>query len=248
MQANHEMPIALVTGAAGGVGAAVSAALANAGYRVALADLNEQRAEVLARHLQRGAFAVRMDVSDASDVERTVQRIASEGPVDVLVNNAGIVVSGPLVEMSAVDWEMVCGVNISGIFYCSRAVMASMMERRAGCIINMSSVSAARAGGVIGNVLYGATKAAVDAFTKGFARELGPYGITVNSIAPGLLATPMTSARLTKDMYDDALSSIPARRLGTPEDIAAAVLFLISSQASYINGATLSVDGGRLTV
>ncbi len=248
MQANHNAPIALVTGAAGGVGAAAAAALADAGYRVALADLDEHAAEVLARRLERGAFAVRMDVGDAADVDRGVRRIASEGPIDVLVNNAGIVVSGPLVEMSVHDWEAVCRVNLSGVFYCSKAVIASMMARRTGRIINISSISAAKGGGVIGNALYAATKAAVDAFTKGFARELGPYGVTVNAIAPGLLATRMTTVRLTKQMHDAAVSSIPGRRLGTPDDIAAAVLFLASPQASYVNGAILNIDGGRLTV
>ena len=248
MQSNHKAPIAVVTGAAGGVGAATSAALADAGYRVALADLDEQAAEVLARRLERGSFAVRMDVGDAADVAHGVRRIATEGPIDVLVNNAGVVVSGSLAEMRADDWETACRVNLSSVFYCSKAVMESMMERRTGRIINISSISAVKAGGVIGNVLYGATKAGVNAFTKGFARELGPYGVTVNTIAPGLLATPMTRIRLTKQMHDNAISSIPAGRLGTPEDIAAAVQFLVSPLASYVNGAILNVDGGRLTV
>lgn len=248
MQANHNAPIALVTGAAGGVGAAVSAALANAGYRVALADLDEPGAQGLARRLQRGAFGVRIDVGDMEDVDRAIRRIAHEGPIEVLVNNAGIVVSGPLSEMTARDWENVCRVNLSSVFYCSKAVIASMMARRAGRIINISSISAAKAGGVVGNVLYGATKAAVNAFTMGFARELGPFGVTVNAISPGLLETGMTTTRLTEAMRESALASIPARRLGTPEDIAAAVLFLASPQASYVNGAILTVDGGRLTV
>jgi 3-oxoacyl-[acyl-carrier protein] reductase len=141
----------------------------------------------------------------------------------------------------------VCRVNLSGVYYCSKAVLPWMLERKSGKIVNIASVSAAKGGGVFGNVLYGTTKAGVVALTKGMARELGPFGINVNCIAPAVTETGMTRALLTPERRQAALASIPLGRFATPDDIAGMVLVLSSDVTSYVTGETIVVDGGYLT-
>ena len=173
--------------------------------------------------------------------------VAAHGTIDILVNNAGILKTGSIVESTIEDWDEVCRVNLSSVYYCSKAVLPVMLSKRYGKIINIASMSAAKAGGIFGNVLYGTTKAGVIAFTKGFARELAPHNINVNAVAPGLVETPMTRAKLTAEVREQVLASLPMHRLAEVDDIANAVAFLASDVAAYINGATLLVDGACLT-
>jgi NAD(P)-dependent dehydrogenase (short-subunit alcohol dehydrogenase family) len=172
---------------------------------------------------------------------------ARDGTLDILVNNAGILKTASIVDSTIEDWDEVCRANLSSVYYCSKAVLPVMLPRRYGKIINIASMSAAKAGGVFGNVLYGTTKAGVVAFTKGFARELAPHGINVNAIAPGLVETAMTRARLTPDVREQIVTAMPMRRLASVDDIACAVAFLASDVAAYVTGDTLLVDGGCLT-
>lgn len=238
--------IALVTGAAGCVGEAISIGLAECGYQVIMTDIDLQKLGQ-GSHKTRKSSIFKMDVRNPSNVENVIHEILTlHGPIDVLVNNAGILATGSIAEASYADWNAICSTNLSSVFYCSKAVMPSMLKRRKGRIINISSTSAVKGGGTLGNALYGTTKAGVEALTKGFARELGPHGITVNAIAPGLLETSMTFRHLIPSVKNNAISSIPAGRLGLPKDVTDAVLFLASEQASYINGTTVTVDGGGI--
>jgi 3-oxoacyl-[acyl-carrier protein] reductase len=248
MDLKLEGRVALVTGAGGALGSAIAAKLAEEGCIVHVADLDLASAEVSAGRIGSRARAVRMDVTRPGAVRDCVQAIVdTAGTLDILVNNAGILKTASLAESSIGDWDEVCAANLSSVYYCSKAVLPVMLEKRYGRIVNIASTSAAKAGGVFGNVLYGTTKAGVVAFTKGFARELAPHGITVNAIAPGLLDTPMTRHKLTAQVRDELLAAHPMRRLADPLDVANAVAFLSSDAAAYITGDTLVVDGGGLT-
>ena len=248
MNLNLRGKIALVTGAGGGIGARIGAKLAEEGCWVYVADINGEAAATIAATIGATARALRVDVTNPGDMQARVQEIVAEhGTFDILVNNAGILKTGSLEESTIEDWDEVCRVNLSSVYYCSKAVMPFMLKRRYGKIINIASMSADKAGGVFGNVLYGTTKAGVVAFTKGFARELAPHGINVNAVAPGLVETPMTRARLTPEAREKVLANLPMHRLADADDIANAVAFLASDVAAYINGATLLVDGACLT-
>jgi NAD(P)-dependent dehydrogenase (short-subunit alcohol dehydrogenase family) len=240
--------IALVTGAGGAIGSAIAANLIAEGAIVHVADIDVRAANATAERLGSSARAVRMDVTIPADVRQGVDAIAArDGTLDILVNNAGILKTASIVDSTIEDWDEVCRANLSSVYYCSKAVLPVMLPRRYGKIINIASMSAAKAGGVFGNVLYGTTKAGVVAFTKGFARELAPHGINVNAIAPGLVETAMTRARLTPDVREQIVTAMPMRRLASVDDIACAVAFLASDVAAYITGDTLLVDGGCLT-
>jgi len=248
MNLNLNGKIALVTGAGGGIGTRISAKLADEGCSVYVADLNAEAAHITRASIGAAAHAMRIDVTNPGEVERHVQDIvAAHGTIDILVNNAGILKTGSIVESTIEDWDEVCRANLSSVYYCSKAVLPVMLSKRYGKIINIASMSAAKAGGIFGNVLYGTTKAGVVAFTKGFARELAPYNINVNAVAPGLVETPMTRAKLTPKVREEVLASLPMHRLADAEDIANAVVFLASDVAAYINGTTLLVDGACLT-
>ncbi|HZI83224.1 MAG TPA: SDR family oxidoreductase, partial [Casimicrobiaceae bacterium] len=196
----------------------------------------------------RSGQALELDVGDATSLQRSAERIAAErGRIDILVNNAGILKTGSIVEATIADWDQVCRVNLSGVYYCCKAVLPFMLERRSGKIVNIASVSAAKGGGAFGNVLYGTTKAGVVALTKGMARELGPFGINVNCIAPAVTETGMTRALLTPERRQAVLASIPLGRFATPGDIASMVLILASGISSFVTGETIVVDGGYLT-
>jgi NAD(P)-dependent dehydrogenase (short-subunit alcohol dehydrogenase family) len=240
--------IALVTGAGGAIGSAIAANLIAEGALVHVADIDVRAANATAERLGSSARAVRMDVTIPADVRQGVDAIAArDGTLDILVNNAGILKTASIVDSTIEDWDEVCRANLSSVYYCSKAVLPVMLPRRYGKIINIASMSAAKAGGVFGNVLYGTTKAGVVAFTKGFARELAPHGINVNAIAPGLVETAMTRARLTPDVREQIVTAMPMRRLASVDDIACAVAFLASDVAAYVTGDTLLVDGGCLT-
>ncbi len=240
--------VALVTGAGSGIGSAIATALAEEGCAVYYGDADVESAARAAAASRRPGHAVELDVGDAESVARAARRIAGEqGRIDILVNNAGILKTGSVVESSIEDWDQVCRVNLSGVYYCCKAVLPFMIERRWGRIINIASVSAAKGGGVFGNALYGTTKAGVVALTKGMARDLGAFGINVNAIAPSVTETGMVRALLTPERRAAALASIPLGRFATPADIANMVLFLASDLSSYVSGDTILVDGGYLT-
>jgi len=248
MQLGLEGKIALVTGAGSGIGAAIAGTLADEGCVVYLGDTDLESATRTAASAKRPGHAVELDVGDAASSERAAKRIAAEqGRIDILVNNAGILKTGSFVESSIADWDQVCRVNLSGVVYCCKAVLPFMVERRSGRIVNIASVSAARGGGVFGNALYGTTKAGVVALTKGMARDLGPFGINVNAIAPAVTETGMIGALLTPERRQAALASIPLGRFATPADIANMVVVLASDVSSYVSGETIVVDGGYLT-
>jgi NAD(P)-dependent dehydrogenase (short-subunit alcohol dehydrogenase family) len=248
MNLNLDGKIALVTGAGRGIGARISAKLVEEGCSVYVTDVDAEAAKVSAAAIGAAAHAMRIDVTKPSDIQLRVEEIVERhGRIDILVNNAGILKTGSIVDSSIEDWDEVCRANLSSVYYCSKAVLPVMLKRRYGKIVNIASMSAARAGGVFGNVLYGTTKAGVVAFTKGFARELAPYGINVNAVAPGLVETAMTTAKLTPDVREKVLATLPMHRLADVEDIANAVAFLASDVAAYITGDTLLVDGGSLT-
>lgn len=240
--------IALVTGAGGAIGAAIAAKLIEEGCRVHVADIDLDAARKTAGRWRERATAVRIDVADAADVQRNVDAIiARDGTLDILVNNAGILKTASLVDSTIEDWNEVCRANLSSVYYCCKAALPQMVARRYGKIVNIASMSAAKAGGVFGNVLYGTTKAGVVAFTKGFARELAPHGINVNAIAPGVVETAMTRSRLTPEIRARVVGAMPMGRLASVDDVANAAAFLASDAASYISGDTLLVDGACLT-
>ncbi len=239
---------AIVTGAARGIGAGIAQRLAAEGASVAVLDLDESAAEATASDLAGRAMGVACDVSDADAVEAAVTRVAEElGGVDVLVNNAGITRDNLLFKMSEDDWDSVLSVHLKGAFLMSRAVQKHMVQAKYGRVVSLSSVSAL---GNRGQANYSAAKMGLQGFTRTLALELGPFGVTANAIAPGYIVTEMTDATARRVGVDPeeyraaAAKANPVRRVGWPEDIAAAVAFLCSDEAGYITGQTLYVDGG----
>ena len=238
--------VALVTGGSRGIGAAVAKRLAAEGASVVVnyAGRADAASEVVSaiEDAKGSALAVRADVSDSASCSTLVEAaVARFGRIDILVNNAGITRDGLLVRMSDEDWASVIQTNLSGAFYLSRAVGKLMMKQRSGSIINMASVV-----GVMGNagqVNYAAAKAGLIGMTKSIARELAGRGVRANAIAPGFIATDMTDA-LPEAAREAAVATIAMGRLGTPEDIAAAVAFLASDDSAYITGQVIAVDGG----
>lgn len=239
---------ALVTGASRGIGRAIALRLAAEGARVAINYAGNVKAaeEVKAAIEAAGGTAIlcRADVADSAAVEAMVADVAEEfGAIDILVNNAGITRDTLLMRMKDEDFAKVLDTNLKGVFYCTKAVAKLMMKKRAGRIVNMASVV-----GLVGNAgqtNYAAAKAGVIGFSKSAAKELASRGITVNAVAPGFIGTDMT-ADLPESVKEKALSDIPLGRAGQPEDVANAVLFLASDQASYITGQVVHVDGGMV--
>lgn len=239
---------ALVTGASRGIGRAVALALAAAGARVAINYAGNVKAaeEVKAAVEAAGGTAIlcQADVADSAAVEAMVAAVVKEfGTIDILVNNAGITRDTLLMRMKDEDFAKVLDTNLKGVFYCTKAVSKLMMKKRAGRIVNMASVV-----GLVGNAgqtNYAAAKAGVIGFSKSAAKELASRGITVNVVAPGFIGTDMT-ADLPETVKEKALADIPLGKMGEPEDVANAVLFLASDQASYITGQVVNVDGGMV--
>ncbi len=246
-----EGKVAVVTGAAQGIGAATALRLASEGATVAVVDLTEERAKGTAEEIRAAggtALAVGLDVSDASSVDAAIDGIVAElGKIDVLVNNAGVTRDNLVFKMTEDDWDVVLDVNLKSVFLLSKAAQRHMVPARSGKIVNLSSISA---GGNRGQVNYSAAKAGIQGATAALAIELGPYGINVNAVAPGYVATPMTDATAERvgvtpeQMQESAASQIPLRRVATPADIAAVITFLASADADYVTGQTIYASGG----
>lgn len=233
---------ALVTGASGGIGADIARALHAAGATVGLSGTRVEPLEALAAELGDRAHVLPCNLSNAEDVDGLVKRAAEAmGAVDILVNNAGITKDGLAMRMSDDDWQSVIDVNLTAPFRLSRAAIRGMMKARWGRIINISSV-VGRAGNA-GQANYAASKGGLVALSKSLAEEVASRGITVNCVAPGFIETAMTD-KLNEAQRDTILASVPAGRMGTPQEIAAAVLYLASQEAAYVTGATLHVNGG----
>ncbi|MDZ4864947.1 MAG: 3-oxoacyl-[acyl-carrier-protein] reductase [Gemmatimonadota bacterium] len=233
---------AFVTGSTRGIGHAVAVALYQAGARVAIVGRDAGKAGAVAATLGARAFGVACDVSDGKQIESAIA--AAElalGPVDILVNNAGITRDNLLLRMTEAEWDEVLAANLKGAFLTTKAVLKGMMKRRSGRIINVSSIIGLT--GNKGQANYAASKAGLIGFTKSVAKEYGSRGILVNAIAPGFIETDMTSG-LPEEARKAMLAGITLGRLGRPEDVAGAVLFLASDLAGYITGQVLVVDGG----
>ena len=237
--------VSIVTGAGQGIGRAIALGLAEAGADIVVADIVAEGTEKVAeevRALGRRALPVRVDVSDEASAKAMADAAVAEfGRIDHLINNAGITRDNLLMRMKPAEWGAVIAVNLTGVFNCTKAVTRTMMKARYGRIVNIASVIGQM--GNAGQTNYGSTKAGVIGFAKSAARELGSRGITVNVIAPGFIKTQMTDD-LSEEVRERLLANVPLGKLGTPEDIANAVKFLVSDDASYITGAVLNVNGG----
>ncbi len=237
---------ALITGASGGIGSKIASVLHGAGASVALSGTRLAPLEVLATQLGDRAHVLPCDLSDRAAVEALPKQAAEAmGRVDILINNAGITRDSLFMRMSDTAWDEVIAVDLTAGMCLSRGVMRGMMKARWGRIVNISSVVATR--GNPGQANYGAAKAGMIGMSKSIAQEVATRGITVNTVAPGFIATPMTE-KLTDDQKEVIFRDIPARKMGDPGDIAAAVLYLASNEAGYVTGQTLHVNGGMVMV
>ncbi|MBV8817729.1 MAG: 3-oxoacyl-[acyl-carrier-protein] reductase [Acidobacteriaceae bacterium] len=233
---------ALITGASRGIGKACAQALSSAGYRVALAARSVEKLQEVASEIGGESFVLQLDLADREMIAGAVAKASKDfGRIDILVNNAGVTKDGLAVRIKPADWEMVLQTNLSGAFYLTQQVLPGMMRERWGRIVNISSVV-----GEIGNpgqANYVVSKAGLIGLTKSLAQELGSRNITVNAVAPGFIETDMTHG-LTLELKQKMIDQTPLRRIGTPQDVAAAVKFLVSDEASFITGHVLDVNGG----
>ena len=241
---NLEGQTALITGAGRGIGKTIALKLAECGADIVLADMNPQVSEVLleVESLGRKCLTFETDVTDFDAIDAMVKKIIEElGSIHILVNNAGITQDNLFMRMKPEQWSKVIDVNLNGVFNVTKAVIRPMVKQRMGKIINISSVVGFT--GNPGQVNYSSTKSALVGFTKSLAREVGARGVTVNAVAPGFIDTAMTQA-LNESQQELILQQIPLGRMGGPADIANAVSFLVSEDASYITGTILHVNGG----
>ena len=242
--------VAVITGAAQGIGRAIATTLAQQGANVVVSDIQLEKAETTAKEIMaetgQKVIAVHADVVDSASVKAMIDRTIDEFErIDILINNAGTTRDGLIMRMKEADWDLVLNINLKGTFNCSKAVVRPMMKQHYGRIVNITSVSGLI--GQVGQTNYSASKAGIIGFTKALAREVGSRKITVNAIAPGLVKTALT-IDLPQELKDMFIEMTPLGRYGEPEDIANAVAFLVSDEASYITGHVLSVDGGMAMV
>lgn len=235
-----ENKVAIITGGAAGIGAATAIKFAEEGAKVIIWDLDETKGKELADKLQ--ALFMKVNTADYAAIENAAKTVNDQfGRIDILINNAGITRDSTMKKMTVEQWQQVIDVNLSGVFYCAKIISEYMLANGWGRIVNASSVVGLY--GNFGQSNYVATKAAIIGMTKTMARELGRKGVTVNAVAPGFIATEMVAA-MPENVLDGMRAKIPLARLGDPKEIANVYAFLSSDEASYINGHTLSVDGG----
>ncbi len=235
-----ENKVAIITGGAAGIGAATAAKFTEEGAKVIIWDLDETRGNALAKEL--GATFAKVNTANYEEIEIAAKNVNDKfGRIDILINNAGITRDSTLKKMTLQQWQQVIDVNLSGVFYCTKIISEYMVANSWGRIVNASSVVGLY--GNFGQTNYVATKSAIIGMTKTLARELGRKGITVNAVAPGFIATEMVSA-MPENVIEGMKAKVPIGRLGEPKEIANVYAFLSSDEASYINGHTLSADGG----
>ena len=241
---------ALITGAASprGLGKATAKLFAEHGARVAILDLDASAAEAAAADLPGdGHIGLACNVTDKAACDAAAgAAIAAFGQIDVLVNNAGITQPLKLMQIEPANYDAVTDVNLRGTLYMSQALIPHMRDRRTGAIVNISSVSAQRGGGIFGGPHYSAAKAGILGLTKAMARELAPDGIRANAVCPGLIATDITAGKLTPEMMEQILAGIPMGRAGEASDVAGCCLFLASDLSAYVTGSEVDVNGGSL--
>jgi len=240
--------IAVVTGAAKGIGKAIAEGMAKEGAFVLISDIDINEATKTAdgiKDLGYQAKPLLFDVSDKNQVQQRVDEIIAEfGGVDVLVNNAGVAGVSNIFNTSEEEINRIININLKGVIYCCQAVAKNMAERKYGKIINVSSVAGKIGGGLLGTSIYAASKAGVIGLTKGYAKELAPFGVNVNGIAPGSIDTEITERYLTPEKRLKSIEKIPLGRRGTTKDLVGAAVFLASDESSFITGATIDVNGG----
>jgi 3-oxoacyl-[acyl-carrier protein] reductase len=243
----NEMPVAIVTGSARGIGLEIARVLGETGYRIMLSDINEAGLEVAKNDLSAAGMTVATcvaDVSKGEDADKLTNAAAETfGRIDLLVNNAGITRDGLIMRMDEAAWDLVLKINLKGAFLMSKAVVRTMLKQKHGSIVNISSVIGLM--GNAGQANYAASKAGLIGFTKSFAKEFGRKGIRANAIAPGFINSEMTAV-LPEKVKEQMLAQIPMNSFGNPRDVANAVVFLASDKASYITGQVLTVDGGMV--
>jgi 3-oxoacyl-[acyl-carrier protein] reductase len=241
--------VAIVTGGARGIGNAIVQVFLREGAKVAIVDIEDpKKLEAVKEDLEKtrgGVIAISCDITKSSEVKKMIEQVRKAfGRIDILVNNAGIIRRGTIETVTEEDWDRVIQVNLTGTFNCCKAVVETMKSQRYGKIVNISSI-AGKMGDITSAPGYGPSKAGMDALTKTLARQLAQYGINVNGVAPHAIETEM-SAQWSQERTKEIIASIPLGRLGKPEDVANAVLFLASDEASFITGEILDVNGGAL--
>lgn len=241
--------VALITGGAGlnGLGYATARMMAEQGAKVVIADLAAANPAAAAAKLGDGHLGVVADVTDKASCERAVaEALARYGRIDILFNNAGITQPRKTLDITAADYDAVLNVSLRGMLYMSQAVIPTMRAQKSGSIINTSSVSAQRGGGILGGPHYSAAKAGMLGLGRAMAREFGIDGIRVNAVTPGLIATDINKGLIPEDRMKGILEQIPLNRIGVPDDVAGCVVFLASDLSKYLTGVTLDVNGGML--
>ncbi|MHB1118084.1 MAG: SDR family NAD(P)-dependent oxidoreductase [Minisyncoccota bacterium] len=249
---NLQGKVALVTGARRGMGRTHALALAAQGARVVITDIDVNECELVADEVRAAGgetACYKLDVSNKEEVEHVFDEVVKQfGRLDILVNNAGVYAPKPFLEMSEEDWNKTIDINLKGEFFCAQRAAKEMVKNKWGRIINIASVASGQTGiGIAGGSHYTASKGGIIGMTETLAIELAPFGINVNAVAPGAIDTPMVgAANLPKDVMDAMLAGVPLKRMGKPEEVSAAVVFLSSDESSYITGSTIYVDGGWL--
>lgn len=244
MPSSIKQRTAMVTGAAGTLGIAVTKALMGMGMRVVLADVNQVRLDQVAGELGDGVFPIAFDLGDAAAVAKAWDRIVAEfGEIDVLVNNAGILTNNKLEATTPEEWLRVMDVNLNGVFYLTRLAAPAMKRKGWGRIINVSSL-AAKSGGITAGTAYSTSKGALISLTFSLAAELAPYGVTVNGIAPAYIRTPMVTEQLSEAQRAEVIAKIPVGRFCEPEEFAHVVTFLADDKAGFITGEIIDQNGG----
>jgi len=249
---NLQGKVALITGARRGMGRTHALALAAQGAKVVITDVDLDECELVANEvasLGGEKVCYKLDVSNKEEVERVFDEVIKQfGRLDILVNNAGIYAPKPFLEMSEEEWDRTIDINLKGEFLCAQRAAKEMAKNKWGRIINIASIASGGVGvGIAGGSHYTASKGGIIGMTETLAIELAPFGINVNAVAPGAIDTPMVgAANLPKEVMDAMLAGVPLKRIGRPEEVSAAVVFLASDEASYITGSTIYVDGGWL--